>query len=141
MAGTVKGYRVIGAAAVIRKNGHERYVAHDGVFTADQLDDDNAKHLLSVGLIEVIKVEAPAKTGGSTITEADVAAAVKAAEAAKDAELADGRKAVEEEAQEVAAAKAELEQAQQQLEADRAELATALADATKPTAAKAAAAK
>ena len=55
---TAKGYRVIGAAAVIRKDGHERYVPKGGVFAADQLDEENAKHLLGVGLIETVKVDA-----------------------------------------------------------------------------------
>jgi hypothetical protein len=53
-----KGYRVIGAAAVIRKEGHERYVSRGGVFSADQLDEENARHLLGVGLIEAVKVDA-----------------------------------------------------------------------------------
>lgn len=45
-------YRVIGAAAVIRKEKHERYLDHGTVFAADLLDEENAEHLLTVGLIE-----------------------------------------------------------------------------------------
>lgn len=88
MAAAAKGYRVVGAMAVIRKNGHERYVTKGGVFTADQIDEDNAKHLLSVGLIEAAKVEAQPAAKPEGFTQADVDAAVKAATEAKDAELA-----------------------------------------------------
>ncbi len=51
-----QAYRVIGALAVIRKDGHERYVDHGGIVSANQLDEDNAKHLLNVGLIEAFEV-------------------------------------------------------------------------------------
>lgn len=45
-------YRVIGPVAVIRKEKHERYVNRGGVFLADEIDETNAEHLLSVGLVE-----------------------------------------------------------------------------------------
>lgn len=47
-----RAYRVTGAAAVIRKGGHERYLDRGALVAGDGLDDDNAKHLLEVGLIE-----------------------------------------------------------------------------------------
>ena len=47
-----KAYRVVGPVAVIRKNKHERYVNRGGIFLADALDEENAEHLLGVGLIE-----------------------------------------------------------------------------------------
>jgi multidrug efflux pump subunit AcrA (membrane-fusion protein) len=100
-AAAAKGYRVVGAAAVIRKNGHERYVANGATFSADQLDEDNAKHLLSVGLIEAAKVESAEKKA-STITQADVDAAVKTATEAQAAELEQAKADLE-------AARAELE--------------------------------
>lgn len=52
-------YKVVGAVAVIRKDGHERYVDRGGVFGAEALDADNAEHLLGLGLIEAVEVEAP----------------------------------------------------------------------------------
>lgn len=60
-----KAYRVKGPVAVIRKGKHERYVNRGGVFLADALDEANAEHLLSVGLIEPFELkveEAPAST-------------------------------------------------------------------------------
>lgn len=63
------GYRVIGAVAVIRKNGHERYISRDGIFSAEQIDEDNAKHLLGVGLIEKFD-PAPAGDAGGAVAEA-----------------------------------------------------------------------
>ncbi|MBN7792425.1 hypothetical protein [Microbacterium esteraromaticum] len=45
-------YKVVGAAAVIRKDNGERYLYRGAVFSADVIDDDNAKHLLSAKLIE-----------------------------------------------------------------------------------------
>lgn len=126
MATAVKGYRVIGAAAVIRKNGHERYVPKDGTFAADQLDDDNAKHLLSVGLIESVKVEA-APAVKAAITQADVAAAVKAATEAQATELAAAKTAAEAQAE-------ELKQAQDALAAAKAETEKAAAAAKSPAA-------
>lgn len=110
MVAAAKGYRVIGAAAVIRKDGHERYVPKGGVFAADQLDEDNAKHLLSVALIEAAKVAPAEKHAGATITQADVDAAVKAAEDAKAAELEEALAALDAKGKELEAAKAELEQ-------------------------------
>lgn len=53
MAG-VKVYRVIGSLAVIRKDGHERYLERDAVFGADVIDETHAEHLLRVGLIEEV---------------------------------------------------------------------------------------
>lgn len=47
-------YRVIGSVAVIRKNKHERYLNRGAVFFADALDEENAAHLLRVGLIEKV---------------------------------------------------------------------------------------
>lgn len=88
-----KGYRVIGAAAVIRKNGHERYVPKGGVFAADQLDEENAKHLRSVGLIEPADIDAVEKP--KALTQADVDAAVKAATEAQANELAETKAALE----------------------------------------------
>lgn len=108
MAAAAKGYRVIGALAVIRKNGHERYVAKGGVFGADQLDADNAKHLLGVGLIEAANIAAPEKSESSPITQADVDAALKAASEAKDTELAKAQS-------DLAAAVAEADQAKAEL--------------------------
>ena len=58
-ATNVRGYRVTGATAVIRKDGNERYVARGGVFLATALDKANAKHLVRVGLIEPIDLPAP----------------------------------------------------------------------------------
>ena len=68
-----KAYRVKGAVAVIRKDGHERYVDRGGVFRADALDEGNAKHLLTAGLIEAFELP-------EVVDEAaDQAAAEKAA--------------------------------------------------------------
>lgn len=50
-------YKVVGAAAVIRKNDDERYLYRGAVFSADVIDDDNAKHLLSAKLIEPFEAD------------------------------------------------------------------------------------
>lgn len=51
-------YKVVGAAAVIRKDNDERYLYRGAVFSADVINDDNAKHLLSAKLIEPFEAEA-----------------------------------------------------------------------------------
>lgn len=51
-AAEAKAYRVIGAAAVVRKDKHERYLYRGAVFSADAIDADNAKHLVGLKLIE-----------------------------------------------------------------------------------------
>lgn len=61
-----KAYRVIGAAAVIRKDKHERYVERGGVFLADALDEENAKHLLGVGLIAPFEIAEEKTDSGQT---------------------------------------------------------------------------
>lgn len=71
MAGS---YRVTGAVAVIRKDGHERYIDQGGVFSAEVIDEANAKHLLSVGLIESIEAEESAETPEGDEGESDTAA-------------------------------------------------------------------
>lgn len=45
-------YEVVGAAAVIRKDGHERYLEHGAIIAADVLDEANADHLVTVGILE-----------------------------------------------------------------------------------------
>ncbi|WP_417555597.1 hypothetical protein [Microbacterium sp.] len=77
-----KAYQVKGAAAVIRKSGHERYVDRGAIFLADALDEENAKHLLGAGLIE--EVELAAESGDEA--EAKAAAEKAAAEAKAKAE-------------------------------------------------------
>lgn len=57
-----KAYKVVGAAAVIRKDDNERYVYRGAVLSADAFDEENAKHLLSVGLIEAADVPEEAET-------------------------------------------------------------------------------
>jgi hypothetical protein len=57
-----KAYKVVGPVAVIRKGKSERYVNRGAVLPADLLDEDNAEHLVAVGLIEPVEVaedEAP----------------------------------------------------------------------------------
>lgn len=81
-----KAYRVVGAAAVIRKDGHERYVYRNGVFAADALDEANAKHLLSLGLIEAdnsanVETEAEAEAAAQKAAEEEAAAQQRAAKA------------------------------------------------------------
>jgi hypothetical protein len=64
MAGAQKvpvQYRVIGSVAVIRKDKHEQYLPKHAVFGADLLDEDNAEHLLNVGLIEKVEPEPAAE--------------------------------------------------------------------------------
>jgi len=81
-----KAYRVKGAVAVIRKDSHERYIDRGGVFPADALDEANAKHLLTAGLIEVFELPEVAD-------EAKVAADAAAAEkTAADKAAADAKK-------------------------------------------------
>lgn len=55
-----KGYRVIGAAAVVRSGKVERYLYKGASFTADTIDEDWAEHLLKTKLIESIDLEATA---------------------------------------------------------------------------------
>lgn len=54
--GEPTAYKVVGAAAVIRKDKHERYVDHGAIILAEALDADNAKHLVKVGLIEAFEL-------------------------------------------------------------------------------------
>ena len=51
-------FKVVGAAAVIRLGKNERYVYRNALLTADQLDEDNAKHLQAAGLIEPFELPA-----------------------------------------------------------------------------------
>lgn len=45
-------FKVVGPLAVVRNGKSERYVYRNGVILADGIDEDNAKHLQEVGLIE-----------------------------------------------------------------------------------------
>lgn len=55
------GFKVVGPLAVIRKEKHERYVYRGGVIPVDEIDEDNAKHLQEVGLIEPFDLPAVAE--------------------------------------------------------------------------------
>ena len=88
-----KRYRVIGALAVVRKDGNERYVANGGVFGADQIDEANAKHLRGVGLIEVIKEAAadpgtPEPYAGVTVVDLKAEIDKRNKDRAEDAKIA-----------------------------------------------------
>ena len=69
-----KAYTVKGAAAVIRKSGHERYLDRGAVFLADALDEDNAKHLLSAGLIEEFELAAESDNKAEAKSKAEAEA-------------------------------------------------------------------
>ena len=98
-----KAYRVKGAVAVIRKDGHERYIDRGGVFRADALDEANAKHLLTAGLIEVFELpevvdeaKVAAEKAAADKVAAEKAAADKAAAEKATAEKAAAEKAAAE---------------------------------------------
>ncbi|AVL96927.1 MULTISPECIES: hypothetical protein [Microbacterium] len=126
---------VTAAVAVLpTRDGREQYLYEGAVFDSDAITEEGLEHARAQGLIgdapEVVE-EAPVE---AAFTQADVDAAVKAAEDAKDAELATARNAVEDKAREVAAAA-------KQLEVDKSAFETAQADAKKAEGAKAQAAK
>jgi hypothetical protein len=50
-------YRVIGAVAVIRKDKRERYIDRGGIVPAELIDEENAAHLVRVGLLELVTAE------------------------------------------------------------------------------------
>lgn len=56
-----KGYKVIGALAIVRKAGAERYLYQGAIFPADAIDEDNAKHLTAAGLIVAHEIAEPAE--------------------------------------------------------------------------------
>jgi len=84
------GYKVIAAAAVIRKGTSERYLYRNAVVPVDALDEENAKHLLSAKLIEPVfpsekeTADAQAKEAAAAKAKADADAANK--KAADDAD-------------------------------------------------------
>ncbi|WP_174845418.1 hypothetical protein [Cryobacterium sp. Hh11] len=86
-----KAYRVKGAVAVIRKDGHERYIDRGGVFPADALDEANAEHLLAAGLIEVFELPEVVDEAKSEAYKA-AANAAAAEKAAADKAAADAKK-------------------------------------------------
>lgn len=126
---------VTAAVAVLpTRDGREQYLYEGAVFDSDAITEAGIEHARAQGLIgdapEVVEEE-PIE---AAFTQADVDAAVKAAEDAKDAELATARNAVEDKAREVAAAA-------KQFEADKSAFETAQADAKKAEGAKTQAAK
>lgn len=64
-----KSYKIVGALAIIRKGKSERYLYRDAVFPADQIDDENAKHLLRCKLIAPVGVAAAAEEPPTEETE------------------------------------------------------------------------
>lgn len=85
-------YQAVGALVVIRKGGHERYLDRGAVFGADQVDEANAEHLLSAGLIKPFEApvaeahaDADAEAAAKATAEAEAKAAAEKAEAEKAA--------------------------------------------------------
>lgn len=54
------GYVVTGALAIVTHEGRQRYLYRGAEFSADTIDEDNAKHLLEAGLIEQVEAAKPA---------------------------------------------------------------------------------
>lgn len=126
---------VTAAVAVLPTlDGREQYLYQGTVFDSEGITEEGLEHARVQGLIgdapEIVEDEAAA----DWFTQADVDAAVQAAEDAKVAEITEARKAVEDKAREVAAAA-------KQLEADKSAFETAQAEAKKSEAVKAPAAK
>ncbi len=104
-----------------------------GDIVPEGVSKQDLKRLTRQGFIEEIETVEP-DPEPIALTQADVDAAVNAAEASKDAELANAREAVEDAARKVAADREALEQ-------ERAELAKSASPAQKAPAVKATAAK
>ncbi|KRD51958.1 hypothetical protein [Microbacterium sp. Root280D1] len=131
---------VTAAVAVLPTvDGREQYLYQGTVFDSDGITEEGLEHARVQGLIgdapEIVEDEEPI----AVFSQADVDEAVKAAEDAKDAELATARTAVEDKAREVAkeiadlaTAKAEFEKAQ----ADTSKVETPKVSTAKTTAAK-----
>lgn len=102
-------FRVVGPVAVVRSGKAERYVYRNGIIVADDIDEDNAKHLQDVGLIEPFELPEGAPEPEPTFSQEDVDAAVKAATEALTAELEQAKKDAADAAAERDAAKAELD--------------------------------
>jgi hypothetical protein len=125
---------VTAAVAVLPTvDGREQYLYEGTVFESEGITEEGLEHARVQGLID----DAPEFVEDEPLevfSQADVDLAVKAATEAKDAELAEARKAVEDKAREVA-------EAAKQLKADKAAFETAQAEATKADTTKAQAAK
>ncbi|MFD4957143.1 hypothetical protein [Microbacterium sp. NPDC058389] len=120
MAGARKQLAVVGAAVVLpTKDGSERTLFRNAPVDPEAYTAEGIKHAVKLVLVAEVtaKTEPDSDAGrGPSFTQADIDAAVKAAEDAKDAELADARKAVEEKAEEVAEAIKTLEAAKAEAE-------------------------
>lgn len=128
---------VTAAVAVLPTvDGREQYLYQGSVFDSEGITEEGLKHARVQGLIgdapEVVEDEEPL----AVFSQADIDAVVKTATEAKDAELADARKFVEEKAVEVAQQIKELEAAKAELEKAQAIKAPAEKPAAKSTAAK-----
>ncbi|MDR6142042.1 acyl-CoA reductase-like NAD-dependent aldehyde dehydrogenase [Microbacterium foliorum] len=124
---------VTAAVAVLPTvDGREQYLYEGAIFDSEGITEKGLEHARAQGLIddapEFVEDEEPL----AVFSQADVDAAVKAATDAKDAELADARRVVEERATEVAKQIEELETAR----ADAAKAEAPKAPANKTTAAK-----
>lgn len=124
---------VTAAVAVVPTvDGREQYLYEGAIFDSEGITEKGLEHARAQGLIddapEFVEDEEPL----AVFSQADVDAAVKAATDAKDAELADARRVVEERATEVAKQIEELETAR----ADAAKAEAPKAPANKTTAAK-----
>ncbi len=62
-------YEVVGVLAVIRKDKAEQYLNRGVVFPADMIDEDNAAHLIEVGLIKAVGGSAVAEESDDTSAE------------------------------------------------------------------------
>lgn len=112
---------VTAAVAVLPTvDGREQYLYQGSVFDSDGITEEGLEHARAQGLIgdapEVVEDEETL----AVFSQDDVDAAVKAATEAKDAELAEGRKAVEDKAREVAKAAEDLETAKAEFEKSKA---------------------
>ncbi len=126
---------VTAAVAVLPTlDGREQYLYQGAVFDSEGITEEGLAHARTQGLIDDAPEIVEDEDAADWFTQADVDAAVKAATEAKDAEIVEARRAVEDKAREVAAAA-------KQLEADKAAFETAQTEAKKADATKAPAAK
>jgi hypothetical protein len=87
---------VTAAVAVLpTRDGREQYLYQGAVFDSEAITEKGIEHARAQGLIDDAPEIVEEEPIEASFTQADVDAAVKAATEAKDAELADARKALE----------------------------------------------